>query len=196
MDNCCSVKMCERPHKGLGFCDMHYQRFKKKGTPGNQPARIKHGYTKTPTYTSWQEMRRRCKDPRRNRAYIYISKNIQVCERWDSSFLNFLQDMGERPEGTSLDRIDNDGNYEPGNCRWATHSEQSRNRTFKNKTGYLGVTEQNGNFVAQIWDNKVHIRLGGFDTPQEAAVAYLKAKEDIENGRKPKIVRRCRTKNS
>lgn len=86
-----------------------------------------HGMFATRTYSSWQAMKRRCKDagplfP------TYRAAGIMVCDRWRHSFENFLDDMGERPPGLSLDRIDNDGNYEPGNCRWATRGEQSRNR--------------------------------------------------------------------
>lgn len=81
------------------------------------------------TYTSWLGMIARCRDPRHCRFQRYGGRGISICERWNS-FANFLADMGERPSNKhSLDRINNDGNYEPGNCRWATASQQSRNRS-------------------------------------------------------------------
>lgn len=87
-----------------------------------------HGMSRTPTYRSWCSMHRRCSGPG-NRAHLYRDAGVAVCDRW-SSFSAFLKDMGERPAGTSLDRFpDQKGNYEPGNCRWATASEQAVNRT-------------------------------------------------------------------
>lgn len=89
--------------------------------------RTMHGLTRTPTYRSWQHMIRRCFDKKHNRYEIYGGRGIKVCERW-LEFMNFLSDMGIRPEGMSLDRINNDADYKPENCRWATPKQQTNNR--------------------------------------------------------------------
>jgi hypothetical protein len=95
--------------------------------------RITHRYMRagkrTPEGHSWDSMIQRCTNPNRREFKHYGGRGIQVCDRWRNSFTTFLGDMGPRPEGTTLDRFpNNDGNYEPGNCRWATKSEQERNK--------------------------------------------------------------------
>ena len=82
----------------------------------------------TGAYRSWRTMRDRCYNEDNNRFYAYGARGIKVCNRWRDSFENFFADMGERPEGMSLDRINVDADYSPDNCRWASTAEQARNQ--------------------------------------------------------------------
>ena len=87
-----------------------------------------HGMSGTRTYRSWEQMHRRCSSlcDKKDIKY-YFGRGIKVCKRWEK-FENFFVDMGERPEGKTLDRKSSDGNYEPSNCKWSTPKEQANNR--------------------------------------------------------------------
>lgn len=100
--------------------------------------RVRHGHARggggrpterTPTYKSWQAMIARCTSDKHPARRYYKGRGITVCAKWLNSFDAFLADMGERPAGLTLDRIEPDGHYEPGNCRWATPTVQRANRS-------------------------------------------------------------------
>lgn len=101
----------------------------------------KHGMYGTLEYHSWQAMKRRCHAPKVDSYKYYGERGISICTRWRNSFQNFYDDMGPIPGPTySIERIDNDGNYAPGNCRWATTKEQGRNMRTNRMLTYNGKT--------------------------------------------------------
>lgn len=125
----------------------------KKQLADRNKANSKHGYSSTPTYNSWSGIVDRCCNPNSNNYQMYGEKGIMMCDRWKSSFENFLEDMGERPPGTSIDRIDVYGNYEPGNCRWADAKTQARNRSNNVKYEFNGK-----NLTLSEWSEIIGIR--------------------------------------
>lgn len=145
-------------------------------------ASITHGRANTPEYGAWKNAIARCHDPE-NKAYEnYGGRGIKVCERWQGlaeiGFLNFLEDMGKRPEGASLDRVDVNGDYHPNNCRWTDVYTQGYNtrQNSSNSSGKTGVSEnKDGTWQAYInYKGKRH-PLGEFKTFEEAVTAREKA---------------------
>lgn len=115
----------------------------------NVAVRTTHGQSYTKLYRRWASMIRRCSDLNYDR---YGGRGISVCDEW-RVFENFARDMGEPPAGKTLDRIDNNGNYEPSNCRWATVVEQNRNRRSNNLVTHNGETK-----CVTEWAEKYGIR--------------------------------------
>jgi hypothetical protein len=83
---------------------------------------------RAPGYYAWRNAKRRCYEKENRKYHLYGGRGIEMCDRWYLSFANFVEDMGVKPAGMSLDRRDNDGNYEKSNCRWVTKTTSNRNR--------------------------------------------------------------------
>lgn len=112
-------------------------------------AKIKHGKSKSDIYSVWASMIQRCRDPNNKRWSSYGGRGISVCDRW-LRFENFLADMGERPKGLTLDRVDVNGDYEPSNCRWATDKQQANNTRYNVRIVFDGKDQTIAEWAQQI----------------------------------------------
>jgi len=123
------------------------------------PSRPKHGASRSPEYKIWCTMKRRCTDPSSPTYKRHGARGITVCQRWLHSFADFIADMGPRPSAAhSIDRIDNEGNYEPGNCRWATREEQMGNTRHTPRFTHQGTTKTLVEWAAHLGINTDTLR--------------------------------------
>lgn len=180
----CSVDNCDIPTVRYirGYCNTHYLRIKRHGSINiNTRIREYHGMTESSEYTIWSSMIQRCTNPNNTNYNLYGGRGIKVCEQWSNSFYLFYKYMGNRPTSKhTIDRIDNFGNYEPGNVKWSTYTEQVKNRRVNrnNTSGVVGVTwdKQKYFWKAQIMHNYKAISLGRFKDKNDA----IKARREAE----------------
>lgn len=182
----CSMAGCERKYNGKGYCSMHAFRVRKYGDPEMRKHMRGENRTKHPLINVYRNMLGRC-NSETNKAYKYYGgRGIKVCERWQGlyGFTHFLEDMGERPEGYTIDRIDNDGDYSPENCKWATRKEQTSNRRklqANNTSGHVGVSwyKNYSKWLAHKTVNRKLINLGYYDRIEDAIKARQRADKEL-----------------
>jgi len=135
---------------------------------------MSHGMSRTRTYLIWSAMKQRCFNVRARNYHKYGGKGVTVCREWRAHFARFLADMGECPPNHEIDRIDSEGDYEPGNCRWSTRSDQQHNRRGKigSSSRFKGVSARRGGWYASINHLKQTFFIGDFAYEEEAALAY------------------------
>lgn len=174
--NIVAVDGCSLLSKNTKSCGCYYREIRGK-------THRTHGKSKTVEYNIWQGIKARCYNEKVKNYNLYGGRGINMCKRWENNFLNFINDMGLRPsKGHSVERIDNYGNYSPGNCKWATRKEQARNKQLskRNTSGMHGVVwkEKHKSWHVNIGVDYKRIHIGCYKGLNEAKKARIKAEHD------------------
>lgn len=158
----CLIDGCSAPFYAKGYCQKHYGRLFHYGDPLFTKIEM-HGLARTAEYPIWKTMIQRCYDKNSIGYHRYGGRGITVCDTWKSNFPAFYNDMGPRPKPNyQIDRIDNDGNYEPGNCRWVHATINGRNR----KQTILSINE--------IYEINILLHIGGMAGTEIAKIYNVK----------------------
>ena len=175
---------CKEPFKAMTshIKDWHTQSCGCKSHELTASKKTTHGISSHPIYGAWRNMIRRCKDPKEKEYKNYGARGISVCVEWEdnvTTFYNWAMQNGYK-EGLVLDREDNEGNYEPNNCRWINTNVSAENKRllrYDNKTGYRGIMFRKKKNLKRPWRaminwNNIAYKLGYYSTPRQAAQAY------------------------
>lgn len=175
----CKITNCDKSYCAKGYCKKHWQQ--------NYRTSERDTLSSKPEYLAWVSMKARCYNPGFIESANYMGRGITVCDEWRNDSKAFMAYMGEKPSPKhSLDRINNDGNYEPGNVKWSTSLQQGANKTTRSKYSYPGLycfKEKNKGvrWTAKIHKNYKMIHLGTFNTEAEAVIARKQAELLYDN---------------
>lgn len=138
---------------------------------------LKHGLSNDPIYDCWVAMKARCFNEKNPQYFNYGKRGITVCDDWKNSFQNFLKDMGIPNKGMTLDRINNNGIYEPSNCRWVSIQEQQKNKRTNNVVPGVVFEKSRNKWRADISRHKKKIFLGRYNKFEDAVRVRLEAEK-------------------
>lgn len=190
----CKIDTCTKPAKNAGCCWGHYQQLRTHGKIVSKRIREKHFQTNQPEYSTWLHMKDRCHNANSESYYLYGARGISVCDRWRNDFAAFLKDMGIKPSNDhTIERVNNDGNYEPGNCVWATMAEQAQNKRGVTSVTFNGKTQSLAAWARELGLSKaaLYVRVQRMPIAKALSLPPQLPKGSVVNTSSEKYCARC-----